>query len=112
FYVMDRLWYHRLLRAAVQHGRKVEAALKAAVPTSDLIGTIDDASPIWGLRAGHRLSIFYGFIAMLLWLGAGSSLKAGIYYYIVGGVFTLAATGLEFWPRSATPPSKATPAKS
>lgn len=103
FYVMDRLWYHRLLRAAVQHGRKVEAALKEAVPASGLTGTIDDASPLWGLRAGHRLSIFYGFIAMLLWLGAGSSLRASPLYYIIGVVFALIATALEFWPRGAKP---------
>lgn len=95
FYVMDRLWYHRLLRAAVRHGRKVEEALKGSVATIDLTETIDDASPIWGMRAGHRLSIFYGFVVVLLWLAGGSALGASSPYYILGSVFLLVAAALE-----------------
>lgn len=100
FYVMDRLWYHRLLRAAVQHGRKVEQSLIASLPVVDLTGTIDDLSPIMGLRAGQRLSIFYGFVAVLLWLGAGTSLRASAQYYWAGTALMLVALLLEFWPRS------------
>lgn len=96
FFVMDRLWYHRLLRAAVAHGRKVESALSGRIPTVGLTETIDNGSPIWSLRAGHRLSIFYGFIAVVLWLGAGISLRAGPPYYVLGIVLLLLAFGLEF----------------
>lgn len=100
FYVMDRLWYHRLLRAAVQHGRTVEASVSDAVPGIGLTTAIDDASPLWGMRAGHRLSIFYGFIAVLLWLGAGSALGASPPYYLVGFVLLMVALGLELSSRS------------
>lgn len=31
-YVMDRMWYHRLLQAAVAHGRNVERDLKPSIP--------------------------------------------------------------------------------
>lgn len=40
FFVMDRLWYHRLLKAAVKHGRKVEDALKASIPCIGLTGRL------------------------------------------------------------------------
>lgn len=70
---MDRLWYLRLLKVAVVHGRKVEEALVWTVPTIGLTTTIDNLSPLWGLRAGHRLTIFYCSIAALLWIAAGSS---------------------------------------
>jgi hypothetical protein len=99
FFVMDRLWYHRLLRAAVSHGRKVEEGLQA-IPNVGLTSTIDDASPLWGMRAGHRLSLFYGFIAVLLWLGAGTALRAGTPYYIIGDILLLVALALEFSARS------------
>jgi hypothetical protein len=90
FYVMDRLWYHRLLRAAVAHGRLVEDALQPSLPFIGLTGTIDKASPIWGMRAGHRLSFFYGFIWGLLWLAAGTALRSPWIFYVVGaGVLIL-----------------------
>lgn len=106
FFVMDRLWYHRLLKAAVLHGRRVEEALIKAVPTIGLTTTIDEASPLIGLRAGHRLSIFYGFVAVLLWLGAGSALKATSPYYLLGAVSLLVAITLELALRSDVPLSK------
>lgn len=107
FFVMDRLWYHRLLKAAVKHGRKVEDVLKASIPCIGLTGTIDDASPLWGLRAGHRLSIFYGFIGALLWLAAGMALQAGWPYYAGGSAIVLLVVALEFWPARAASGSTA-----
>lgn len=100
FFVMDRLWYHRLLRAAVQHGRAVEDGLRQSISTIGLTGTIDDASPLLGMRAGHRLSIFYGSIAVLLWQGAGHALNARPPYYVVGFLLLVVATALEFSARS------------
>ena len=106
FYVMDRLWYHRLLRAAVQHGRIVEEHLRPTVPSIGLTATIDDASPIWGLRAGHRLSIFYGFIAVILWVGAGAALRAASPYYLVGVMCFLIAVTFEMASRADTAKAK------
>jgi hypothetical protein len=99
FFVMDRLWYHRLLKAAVSHGRTVENILEGSVPGIGLTGAIDEASPIWGMRAGHRLSIFYGFVAVLLWLGAGSALQAGSPYYVVGLVIIIIGLASELSAR-------------
>lgn len=78
FYVMDRLWYHRLLKAAVVHGRKVELALTQAVPSIGLTHTIDAESPLFGIRAGHRLSAFYVAIAVLLLIAAGVAFQSEI----------------------------------
>jgi hypothetical protein len=103
FYVMDRLWYHRLLKAAVAHGRNVENALLGSLPNIGLTTTIDNASPLMGLRAGQRLSIFYGFVAVLLWLGAGSALRSSAPYYLVGTLLFLAAITLELSSRSDVP---------
>lgn len=75
FYVMDRLWYHRLLKAAVKHGVEVEEALKPTVPLIGLTRTINDESPLFGFRAGHRLSIFYTSIAVLLMIAAGVAFR-------------------------------------
>jgi hypothetical protein len=106
FYVMDRLWYHRLLRAAVQHGRAVEDQLRSAIPTIGLTTTIDEASPIWGLRAGHRLSIFYGFIAVVLWIGAGTALRASSPYFLVGVMCLLVTVTFEMAARADTAQAK------
>lgn len=95
FYVMDRLWYHRLLKASVLHGRKIEEALVASIPIIGLTTSIDEASPLVGLRAGQRLSLFYGVIGACLWVGAGVALKATSPYYVVGIVVLLTAVTLE-----------------
>jgi hypothetical protein len=99
FWLMDRLWYHRLLRAAVRHGRKVEQALVETIPVIGLTGTIDDESPLLGMRAGHRLSIFYGFVAALLFVAAGMALVAPTLYYVGGLAVLLAIFLTEFWPQ-------------
>lgn len=70
FYLMDRHWYHRLLRGAVAHGIKVEEALAERLPIIGLTGSIAYVSPmtVWGVKthARHRLDIFYGIIGLLL----------------------------------------------
>jgi hypothetical protein len=102
FWLMDRLWYHRLLRAAVRHGRKVEQALVETVPVIGLTCTIDDESPLLGMRAGHRLSVFYGFVAVLLFVAAGMALEAPTLYHIGGFAVLLAIFVTEFWPQSGS----------
>ena len=104
-YVMDRMWYHRLLQAAVAHGRKVEADLIATVPNIGLTTAIDDASPIWGIRAYHRLSIFYGSIALILIVGAGIALQGGRTYWGFWAVVALIALVLRCWPDRERPPA-------
>ena len=83
FYLMDRLWYHILLRASVRHGEKIEAALKAEIPYIDLTTCITKASPIIGLSAGERLTIFYGSIAVVQSVSAGILLKGNGAYYLL-----------------------------
>lgn len=82
FYVMDRMWYHRLLKAAVKHGRGIEDRLKLKIPSVSLTTTIDEESPLVGLRAGARLSVFYMSIAAILYVGAATALKLGAPWYL------------------------------
>lgn len=89
FYVMDRLWYHRLLKAAVKHGVEVEEALKPTVPLIGLTRTIDDESPLFAFRAGHRLSIFYTSIAALLTVAAGVAFRQVIWGCVITASFAL-----------------------
>ncbi|MDA1089540.1 MAG: hypothetical protein O3A85_04415 [Proteobacteria bacterium] len=67
FYLMDRLWYHRLLYGAVRHGIKVENALKSKLPEIDLSTTIGEWSPIkifsCKIHSTNKIDIFYGLVA-------------------------------------------------
>lgn len=89
FYVMDRLWYHRLLKAAVKHGEIVEAALMPTVPLIGLTKTINDESPLFGFRAGHRLSVFYVSIAALLTIAAGVAFQQPVWGCIIAALLIL-----------------------
>lgn len=100
-FVMDRMWYHRLLQAAVKHGRKVEKLLAQKVPGIGLTETIDDASPIWITRAHHRLTLFYGSIAGMLWYATGDSLGFGRGWFILGAALGILTLLIEFRPRAA-----------
>lgn len=86
FYLMDLHWYHRLLRGAVKHGKAVETALEGRIPTIALTHTIDDASPIYGLRASQRLTIFYGLVGSLLVAGALAAFRASTPYFVALGI--------------------------
>lgn len=92
FWLMDCLWYHRLLQGAVKHGRQIESELKSAIPGIELTTTIDDASPIFWLRAMHRLTIFYAVIGALLIAAVGVVLHAGQMYF--WAVFVTVSLGL------------------
>lgn len=110
FYLMDRLWYHRLLAATVAHGRTIEQSILPTVPTVGLTSSIDDASPIFGLKARHRLSIFYGFFGALLFVGAGVALKSGYLFFGVGVLFALLIAGMELLLSSKKPSPSPGPA--
>lgn len=77
FYLMDRFWYHRLLKGAVAHARKVEKALEAEIPEIGLTQSIGDASPFslrgWKIGSDTKMDYFYGSILGLLLLGAVAS---------------------------------------
>lgn len=96
FYVMDRLWYHRLLKAAVKHGEKVEEALLSTVPLIGLTRTIHTESPLFGFRAGHRLSVFYISIAVLLMIAAGVAFRHALPAVIAALVLVLLVFLAEF----------------
>jgi hypothetical protein len=84
FYLMDRHWYHRLLRGAVTHGLSIEKRAKAAWPDLGLTTAISKASPIilparrfgpfkWKRRAlgtDFKMAMFYRSIGLLLIGGA------------------------------------------
>ena len=70
FYLMDRLWYHRLLHGAVVQGMEIENRLKPVLPEIALSDAIKTASPFtwFGTKVGsdEKMDIFYGSIAVLL----------------------------------------------
>jgi len=70
FYTMDALWYHRLLLGAVEHGKKVEEALKAELSEIGLTEAIGARKPRGvGLSSGEskvRMHVFYLGIALTL----------------------------------------------
>ena len=80
FYMVDQIWYHRLLMGAVKHGEALEDELRKILPAAGLTHTISAASPyplkisIWkghvlwkhDLHSKEKMSLFYWFIAVLL----------------------------------------------
>jgi len=78
FYLMDRLWYHRLLYGAVKAGALQEAVLERAGYTVSLGNSISQESEIkmwgtgWPIRSTVKMDIFYAVLALtVLLLGTG-----------------------------------------
>jgi hypothetical protein len=70
FYLMDRFWYHELLRGAVKHGSLLEASLQETVPNIDLANSIRKAShSSLNVNAAKKLNIFYLSILLVLFVG-------------------------------------------
>lgn len=75
FFLMDRFWYHVLLKGAVDHAGKIETALKDRFPGITLGGTISEKSgavKIFGIYMSsiRRLNAFYSLgFAMLAVVG-------------------------------------------
>ncbi len=78
FYFMDRWWYHKLLKAAVDKGSSIERFV-AETPYGDLMGlagTISAASPVkllcLKIGSNQKIDIFYGVVAtvlvLIIWL--------------------------------------------
>ena len=75
FYIMDRLWYHRLLLGAVQHGTFIENRWATLIPEIGLTRAISKGSPVkigkWqGLHTGTKINICYGLVLLLILLFA------------------------------------------
>ena len=70
FFIMDRYWYHELLRGAVLHGRNIEEKLKEAYPEIMLSNTIRELShQSLNINAAKKLNYFYGVISIVQFLG-------------------------------------------
>lgn len=60
FYLMDRYWYHELLKGAVHHAQKIETTLNSAVPEIYLSHSIREQShESLNMSAAKKLHIFY-----------------------------------------------------
>ena len=71
FFLMDRFWYHILLKGAVDHSAKIEKQFRDIIPGIDLGATISQASSnvtLFGMRvsSNRRLELFYGLGVFLL----------------------------------------------
>lgn len=60
FYLMDRFWYHELLKGAVHHAQKIEESLKKLTPEIELANSIREQShKSLKMNAAKKLNIFY-----------------------------------------------------
>lgn len=71
FYLMDRLWYHRLLDGAVKAGISAEGKLNALGVHVDLGTQISKASPVrvpffGNAHSRHKMDGFYGLLAVAI----------------------------------------------
>jgi hypothetical protein len=71
FFLMDRFWYHILLRGAVQHSAKLEEQFGELIPGIALGKTISEASQnvkFFGIKmnSNRRLVAFYGVGLIML----------------------------------------------
>jgi hypothetical protein len=72
FYLMDRLWYHRLLDGSVKAGISAEGELnKSNIPVS--LGTcVSLSSPFvipllkWKVHSRHKMDSFYGLLCLAI----------------------------------------------
>lgn len=84
FYLMDRLWYHRLLDGAVKAGIDAEKELTNLNVNVGLGEHIKNASPFkcWifnkEVHSRHKIDIFYGLLALAIFvlvLTSGCAIK-------------------------------------
>lgn len=60
FYLMDRYWYHELLKGAVHHAQKIEISLREITPEIELANSIREQShSSLKMNAAKKLNIFY-----------------------------------------------------
>jgi hypothetical protein len=56
FYFVDRIWYHPLLKAAVEQGTEIENEIKESLPRAGMTATITARSPQQRTRFIQRLT--------------------------------------------------------
>jgi FMN phosphatase YigB (HAD superfamily) len=71
FFLMDRYWYHMLLKGAVDHSAKIEKRYADVIPEIELGKTISEASgnvTVLGMKmnSNRRLSAFYFLGGLML----------------------------------------------
>ena len=75
FWFMDRHWYHRMLKGAVDHAASLESRFQSSIPEIGLGKSISAASPlnIFGisLNSNKKINLFYGIGAIVI-IGFGS----------------------------------------
>lgn len=70
FYLMDRFWYHELLKGAVNHGRELEDLLSEQLPGIGLAHAIRRQShSALNMNAAKKLTVFYGMIFLVQFIG-------------------------------------------
>lgn len=73
FYLMDRFWYHELLKGAVHHAQKIEESLKQLTPEIELANSIREQShQSLKMNAAKKLNIFYVSILVIQLLALAS----------------------------------------
>ncbi|WP_162911390.1 HAD family hydrolase [Shinella zoogloeoides] len=70
FWFMDRHWYHRLLKGAVDHAATIEEKFGKSIPEITLGSRISASSPvsIFGIKLGSngKINLFYGLGALVI----------------------------------------------
>ncbi|EHR6474890.1 hypothetical protein [Vibrio parahaemolyticus] len=60
FFLMDRYWYHELLKGAMHHAKKIEATWESDIPEISLVKSVRQQShSSLKMDAGKKLNIFY-----------------------------------------------------
>ena len=81
FYLMDRFWYHRLLKGAVYAGAEAEKKLADLGLTIDLGSQISRASPFTVFKrkvhSHHKMDWFYGLLVLAI-VGVGLALALAV----------------------------------
>lgn len=79
FYLMDRFWYHELLKGAVHHALDIEERLKSLFPEISLSHTVKDQSHLsLRMNAAKKLNVFYLLIALVQILAVVVLLFGGV----------------------------------
>jgi len=86
FYIMDRHWYHRLLKGSVLHAMKIEKAVGPELELSGAIGK-ESPTPIFGkyIHSTQKIDLFYAAGLMFLIVVTG-------FVLLQGALFTTAST--------------------
>ena len=94
FYLVDQIWYHRMLLGAVQQGETIEGALSNEVPGVELTRAISAASPYQATAFGRKIG-----------KPIHSSTKLKGFYWGVGVLLLVLAILAQLGGLTSAPPS-------